>query len=396
MNIILPPPVLYAIRLLNASGFEAYAVGGCVRDSLLGREPSDWDITTSALPHQTAAIFADYRTVETGIRHGTLTVLLDSMPLEITTYRLDGTYTDSRHPDTVSFTRSLTEDLRRRDFTINAMAYHPTDGLIDPFGGSLDLEKMIIRCVGDPIKRFREDALRIMRALRFSSVLGFTIDLDTEAALRLLAPTLSSVSAQRITSELQSLLCGKHAANILSVYADAFSAVLPEIGGVYDYSLLTNTRPLFIPRLAALFRLAGLDATDTTRVLTRLHLDNRTVRSVALLLSAPRVDWQSATVDPSLLHLLNELGANLIFDYLDINAYTPALAQRVRQLLADKVCYHISMLEIDGNDLIQHGITAGPEIGKTLHMLLEAVMNGTCLNTKKDLLSYALKKEPVP
>ena len=215
VHIDLPVAVSSAIQKLNSAGFEAYAVGGCIRDSLLEYQPDDWDITTSATPSEMQAVFAEYRTVETGLQHGTLMVLLDGMSLEITTYRVDGTYSDGRHPDGVSFTRALSEDLRRRDFTINAMAYHPKTGLVDLYDGQADLAAAIIRCVGEPYRRFEEDALRILRALRFSSTLGFAMDDATAQALRALSSTLTKVSVERITTEFVKLLCGKDAENVL-------------------------------------------------------------------------------------------------------------------------------------------------------------------------------------
>ena len=230
LQISLPQTVREVLDRLNAAGQEAYVVGGCVRDRLLGREPADWDIATSALPDETRRIFADRSVIDTGIRHGTVSVLLDGQPLEITTYRIESAYSDHRHPDTVSFTRSLREDLRRRDFTINAMAYHPIDGLQDFFGGQADLKARIVRCVGDPRQRFEEDALRIVRALRFASVLGCSIDGATKTALLEQAPSLSQIAVERVAHELQRLLCGDHVLPILMDYAAVLTVILPELG----------------------------------------------------------------------------------------------------------------------------------------------------------------------
>ena len=212
----LPEAVTSIIRTLESHGYEAYAVGGCVRDSLLGRAPSDWDITTSALPAQVKRLFR--RTVDTGLQHGTVTVLMENEGYEVTTYRVDGVYEDGRHPKEVTFTASLEEDLKRRDFTINAMAYNPGTGIVDLFSGMTDMEHKIIRCVGDPLERFTEDALRIMRAVRFSAQLGFSIQDQTKQALSVLAPNLKLVSAERIRTELVKLLVSPHPDYLRTAY----------------------------------------------------------------------------------------------------------------------------------------------------------------------------------
>ena len=208
MQIILPKNVNKIIHVLEENGFEAYAVGGCIRDSLLGRTPNDWDITTSALPEQVKALFK--KTIDTGIQHGTVTILLDKEGYEVTTYRLDGEYEDSRHPKEVTFTALLSEDLKRRDFTINAMAYNEKEGLVDLFGGQKDMEEKVIRCVGDPLERFTEDALRILRAIRFAAQLGFSIAGETYGAIREIAPNLKNVSKERIQVELTKMLTSAH------------------------------------------------------------------------------------------------------------------------------------------------------------------------------------------
>ena len=208
MTINIPQKAAQILRTLNAAGYEAYVVGGCVRDSMLNRVPGDWDITTSALPEQVKELF--HRTVDTGIQHGTVTVMMDKEGFEVTTYRVDGEYHDGRHPDAVTFTRSLEEDLKRRDFTINAMAYHPEHGLVDLFGGMEDIDQKIIRCVGNPVERFTEDALRMLRAVRFSAQLGFTVEENTKAALARMAGNLEHVSAERIQTELVKLLVSDH------------------------------------------------------------------------------------------------------------------------------------------------------------------------------------------
>ena len=224
-----------ALDRLTAAGHEAWLVGGCVRDLLLGRTPGDYDITTAALPEETEGVFAGEQLIETGLRHGTVTVVLEGCPLEITTYRVDGTYADARHPDQVTFTRSLREDAARRDFTVNAMAYHPDRGLWDGFGGRADLEKGLLRCVGDPETRFREDALRILRAVRFASVLGFTLEPATAEAARRTAPLLGQIAPERLSAELTKLLCGPGAGTVLGEYPDILGALIPELGPMVGF-----------------------------------------------------------------------------------------------------------------------------------------------------------------
>ena len=229
----LPEQVRRALARLEAAGHEAFVVGGAVRDCVRGAGTgTDWDITTSALPEETETIFSGYRVIEAGMKHGTVTVLLDGEPLEITTYRVDGGYSDHRHPDEVRFTRSLREDLRRRDFTMNAMAYSPRTGVVDPFGGQADLAAGVVRCVGEPDRRFQEDALRILRALRFASALGMGIHPDTARAARDNRGLLTSVAAERVRVELTKLLCGADAERVLLEFPDILSVLLPEIGAM--------------------------------------------------------------------------------------------------------------------------------------------------------------------
>ena len=226
MEIKIPAPAEEILTKLNENGYEAYVVGGCVRDMILGREPGDWDITTSALPEQVKQVFR--RTVDTGIQHGTVTVMMGDEGYEVTTYRIDGEYADGRHPDSVTFTPSLTEDLKRRDFTVNAMAYNGNTGLVDEFGGMEDLDRGIIRCVGEPMDRFSEDALRILRAIRFSAQLGFAIEGRTYEAIRAIAPNMVHVSKERIQAELTKLLLSPHPGHISMVYETGISPYVSE------------------------------------------------------------------------------------------------------------------------------------------------------------------------
>lgn len=393
MFIHLPDAVAHAITLLNGTGYEAFAVGGCVRDSLLGKIPTDWDITTSATPDEMKAVFADYRTIETGLKHGTLTVLMENTPLEITTYRIDGDYSDGRHPDAVMFTRSLAEDLCRRDFTINAMAYHPDIGLIDYYDGQADLECGVIRCVGNPNRRFAEDALRILRALRFASVLGFSIDGDTASALSALAPTLSLVASERIWVELTKLLCGQDAAVIVEEYSQVLRGVIPELKRPVDTEQLSVTPNTPCARLVALFSAFEVSVDTAESILRRLRADSHTIDCVKKLLQYRGLPMNS---DADLLHLLNRFDEELIFDYLALNGATGFTIDRTRQLLQEHACYKVSMLSINGSDVIRLGFPVGPMIGSVLNELLAAVMDGRCQNSVEDLLCYAkMLKKPV-
>ena len=390
MFIQLSDAVLHAIRKLNAAGFEAYAVGGCVRDSLMGKVPGDWDVTTSATPPEMQTVFAAYRTFETGLQHGTLTVLVDDVPLEITTYRVDGDYSDGRHPDAVCFTRSLAEDLCRRDFTINAMAYHPTVGVVDLHGGQADLAAGLIRCVGDPQIRFREDALRILRALRFSAMLGFAIEENTAVALDVLSPTLTYVSVERIAAEFKKLLCGTNAVGVLEKFCNTISVFLPEICPCSNFSLLDAMKPTPRARLAALFHSAHISANEAQIILRRLRFDNQTVRDVSLLLTDEAASI--ADTDASCLRLLHTFGEELIYDYLSLRLASDAIVRRVDTLLQAEACYQLSMLSVSGEDVIRAGVTPGPEVGRMLQTLLEAVMDGECPNQKEALLRHIKKK----
>lgn len=390
----LPSFVQRALTLLNEAGYEAYVVGGCVRDSWMGLSLSDWDITTSALPTEIATVFGAYRMIHTGIQHGTVTVIIENTPLEITTYRVDGTYTDGRHPSAVTFTSCLQEDLKRRDFTINAMAYHPREGLVDPFGGQEDIQCKIIRCVGVPSKRFGEDALRILRALRFAAVLGFDIERETASALHSLSDTLCQVSVERIAAEFKRLICGAAADTVCREYNDVLAVFLPEIRGCDTYELVSLVPPIPRTRIAALFCVAGMTAQEAQSALRRLRLDTQTIREVTCLLSFSLKGIY--TEDAYLLRLLNHMGPELVFDYFAIHESEDHTVSRARQLIEEKACYAISMLAVKGDDLLFGGVLPGPAIGAMLQELLYAVMDGRCSNTKEALLDYVkTTKKPV-
>lgn len=397
MNIQLPQNVSYIIGALNTAGHEAYAVGGCVRDAILGREPQDWDITTSALPEEVKAIFP--RTVDTGIAHGTVTVMLGRDGYETTTYRIDGKYSDSRHPDEVSFTRSLSEDLKRRDFTINAMAYSES-GLVDLFDGSGDLNRRLIRCVGNPLERFGEDALRILRAVRFSAQLGFEIDDDTRAAARQLAPTLANISAERIHVELHKLLMSPnpdrlmtlHELGIDNVIFPEFSALAdsPECGALIDR--LTHAPAERNIRWSLLLTYTG----RAQAVMKRLKFDNLTIDTVSELirLSAVTVPGGPAPSDETAMRrLMHNAGSDNIPLLLDFRRalepdtdFTEAGALYLR-MKEQGYCTSVKELAVNGRDLLAAGIPAGSAVGRMLDYLLDKVLDNPSLNTRETLIS---------
>ena len=389
----LPSAVKTAFEKLNMAGFEAYAVGGCVRDSLMGRLPYDWDITTTATPQEMTTVFAEYRTIETGLKHGTLTVIIEETSLEITTFRLEGTYSDGRHPDSVSFSKRLSDDLQRRDFTINAMAYHPDTGLIDLYDGRKDLQDGIIRCVGNPSKRFEEDALRIIRALRFAAVLDFRIDADTDTALRRLSPTLNKISIERIAMELSKLLCGKAVQRVLIEYSSVICRIIPELNDDIPFRLLSSVEALPMVRFAALLWESNVSAEATESILRRLRLDNHTIQSVKRLIQCKSMPCET---DQDLLWLLNRLDDSLIWHYLSLTHADDSVCTSVDRLLKSRSCYKLSMLAVNGVDLNEIGICDGPELGVRLNMLLKAVIDGKCPNDKFALLEYVRTiKKPV-
>jgi len=392
MKMELPFPVLHSLFLLNQAGHEAFVVGGSVRDALMDKAPTDWDITTSALPEETLSVFAQFRTIETGIRHGTVTVIIEDTPLEITTYRIDGDYSDGRHPDTVSFTRSVKEDLKRRDFTINAMAYHPQIGLVDPFHGQRDLKNKVIRCVGNSQKRFAEDALRILRGLRFAATLGFSIHPFTARAIHKLGDTLSCVAIERISAEFCKLICGQQKGQILREYADVFKVFLPNID--YNNVSVSETIDDLVINLASL--MVNLSPEESKEACKRLRLSNRVTEDVVVL-----VRWRDFTIERTqsgVLHTLHLLGPELTRKFLCLQAIINGtdydwFYELWARIERDGVCcYRVKDLKITGEDLIAAGIPAGPAVGDALIRLLNAVMDGECFNEKNSLLEYVIKK----
>ncbi|MCM1091856.1 MAG: CCA tRNA nucleotidyltransferase [Muribaculum sp.] len=441
IRISMPQKAKYIIKTITDAGFEAYVVGGCVRDSILGREPEDWDITTSARPEQVKALFP--RTIDTGIRHGTVTVMLEKEGFEVTTYRVDGKYEDSRHPKEVIFTPSLKEDLRRRDFTINAMAYNEESGLVDIFGGMEDIERGIIRCVGDAEERFGEDALRIMRAIRFSAQLGYKIEEDTKQAIRKLAGTLERISAERIQVELVKLLVSPHPDYLRDAYdMGVTKVVLPEFDvcmrtpqfhlhhmynvGEHILHSLTEVEPDRILRLAMLLHDIGKPAalevdedgithfhnhnvvgSDMAReILQRLRFDNDTINTVCRIVMYH--DYGNS-VKPDMRivrRAVNKVGED-IFPLLfpvkraDILAQSDYMRQEkldtidlweqlYHKIVEEKQCVSLKTLAVTGRDLIALGFRPGPDLGKLLNTLLELVLERPEYNTKEKLLEEAM------
>ena len=385
MSFSLPEQVLRAFSLLEGAGYETYLVGGSVRDLLRGDQPSDFDMTTRAHPEETLAVFSEYRTVETGLRHGTVTVLIDGMPIEITTYRVDGAYTDHRRPDSVTFTSSIREDLARRDLTVNAMAYHPLRGLFDPFGGERDLAAGVIRAVGDPERRFTEDALRILRTLRFAARFSFRIDRETAVAAAALAPTLSAVAPERIREELFRLLISSGVDTVLAEHGHILSKILPGLPLREPLSPLPPELPL---RAAAL--LAPMGGEYAARLLRDLRTDNATARAIldtiAVLAEEPPRE------EKSLLGLLRDFGADAVdraATIWEVHGAADGLSALLRAVLASGRPYTVSALAVTGEDLMTIGVPSGPKIGRLLRLLLDAVIGGEAENTKEALLSLA-------
>lgn len=414
MQIQIPEKVNQVVSRLTAAGYEAYVVGGCVRDAILGRTAADWDITTNARPDQVKALFS--RTVDTGIQHGTVTVMLGREGFEVTTYRIDGEYQDSRHPREVIFTPSLLEDLKRRDFTINAMAYNELEGLVDAFDGLGDLKQGQIRCVGNPEERFTEDALRILRAVRFSAQLDFSIEEETLEAIRKFAGNLSRISAERIQTELVKLLSSAHPEILRTAYEAGITAViLPEFDACMKQekgSESSNSAGEHILRalpqveadkaLRLTILLQSLGEEQAGAVLRRLKFDNDTIRRVKHLVRARAVREQELT-QRAVRYAIYEIGEEYFSDYLklrraDILAEdSAALRDQMKELaqvealyekiLREQNCLSLKGLAVSGRDLMEAGVPAGPELGERLQKLLELVIENPECNTKEYLLS---------
>lgn len=393
LKITMDPGALEIIETLNAQGKEAYAVGGCVRDALLGKAPEDWDITTSAFPEEVKALFP--KTFDTGIEHGTVSVLLKGKTYEVTTYRTDGDYKDHRHPDKVSFTTSLYEDVARRDFTINAMAYHPEEGLKDFFDGQGDLQKGLIRCVGDPEKRFDEDALRMLRCIRFASRLSFAIELKTYQAIEKLAPTLQAVSRERVMDEVTKTLLGPHPEGLQLAQK---TGLIPYIaqglgqGEMLDFLSPTRLRPEKALRFAAL--LWRLPPKDVAGILRQLKSDNETRKAVVHLLSHLRDGLPETPRD--MRFFMHAVTVPALPDLLDLKSV--CLAEDVAKardlfLKEQDAAVDLASLKVTGKDLIGAGIPQSQAVGEMLQFLLEKVMEDPSLNTKDKLLEMCYNEK---
>ena len=392
----LPRDVRYLMDLLDAGGFRADVVGGCVRDMQMGIPPHDYDMTTSATPDEMKRVFAGERLIETGLKHGTLTVVVDHTPYEITTYREDGDYPDNRHPSSVTFTRSLAEDLKRRDFTMNALCYHPHYGLTDLFGGAGDIRARVVRAVGDPARRFSEDALRILRALRFSSVLDFSIAPETAAAIHAEKARLKNISPERIFCEWMKLLGGVRAGSVLTEYADVIVVFLPMLAPVLAHPLPALTG-MDAPRaMMFLFsylppdgRCAAFDAAcDALRTDNALRARGKAALS--------HLDFADAGDDRSLLYLLRDVGIDGAKDVLSLREKrgesTAADLARLSALLEKSPPYRIGDLAVRGEDLMALGARGGA-VGEGLQFLLTAVLDGIVPNEKASLLAYYQKEK---
>ena len=439
MTMDMPKNVDIAINLLQSAGFEAYAVGGCVRDSLLGKTPNDWDITTSAKPEDMKSVFADFHCIDTGIKHGTVTVVIDGEPLEITTFRLDGEYEDNRHPKSVTFTSDLGADLGRRDFTVNAMAYSKMTGTVDLFGGQNDLKNKIIRCVGDPDRRFNEDALRILRALRFASALDFEIEEKTAQSLLKNRALLGNISEERIAKELLKLVCGQGEKRILTDFAPVLFEILPELQPIYKnshdnphhcYDIYEHTLiavesidPEPTLRFAMLLHDCGkpavkkfdengvahfyghqrISAEISAQILARLKVSNK-FRDEILFLVSNHDRWELYENTEKMPRYLSKFGLDGVLKLLkvmraDVLAQSPEYRYRLDQiadaeeiaknLAAQKPCLSLSELQINGRTLMDIGIPQGRKLGAVLAQLLDEVIDGVTKNTQEALTTRA-------
>ena len=376
-SMALPQGVQTILSVLRDGGRRGVVVGGCVRDACMGLPPHDFDVATDATPEEMLHLFRDFRVLETGVKHGTVTILIDHVPFEVTTFRIDGDYRDHRRPDSVTFTTRLEDDLARRDFTVNAMAW---DGqtLTDPFGGRRDALSRVLRCVGEPDVRFTEDGLRILRALRFAAVLDFTIEPQTADSVHRCRDLLEKIAVERLYAELRKLLCGSSAYDVLRDYADVLRTFLPEISDA-GIDAIRNAPADGLLRLALLIE--GADAGSTLR---RLRADNKTIRAVVQLHT---LEWSDAC------HLLAEAGAEQAHRFVEYVAAlgridAQAQARRHEELAAleqAKPCLSLRDLAVNGSDLQSLGF-AGRKIGRTLERLLEAVLSGKLENTREALL----------
>ncbi len=431
-----------AVETLNSQGYEAYLIGGSVRDFIMGLPIGDIDITTNATPQQVEEVFKNFRVIETGLKHGTVTVLIDGEPLEITTYRCEGTYSDNRHPDSVTFSKRLADDVVRRDFTMNGIAYDFKNGFCDLVGGIEDINNKTIRCIGDAETRFREDALRILRALRFSAVLGFEIEENTKKAIHKCRELLNNISAERIREEVVKLICGKNAYSVLTEFSDVICVFIPEfkscvgfeqknrhhIHDVYTHILkaLEQSKPEPAIRLALLFHDIGkpavahfdedgeqhfyshpkISAEMTDEIMTRLRFDNETKNKVVTLVKFHDSPIMLNNADKPdrkrLKRIMSQIGKDLIFDLIEVkrcdnSAQNPFYYRGddfyaetrniINEIISENECFSVKDLKINGNDLIALGFK-GKEIGEKLNLCLDAVIEGKVENEYKKLIIF--------
>ena len=439
----IPPHVDRLLAALRSAGYAAYPVGGCVRDSLLGKEPYDWDVCTDARPPEAERALAGYRIVETGLRHGTVTVLADGCPVEVTTFRTDGDYHDGRRPDSVRFVGRVEDDLARRDFTVNAMALAPDGTIVDPFGGRADLAAGVIRCVGEPDRRFSEDALRILRALRFASKLGFSIEPATAESLLRNTERLDKLARERVFAELKGIVTGGDAGRVLLAYAPVIFQIIPELAptkgfdqknpyhihDVWTHSVLAMAAAPPEPalRLTMLLHDVGKSATFfvdeagvghfyghaqagaemADAILRRLRCDNATRERVCLLIANHAVP--PPQTEKAMRRLLAKLGADTVRQLMscwradcadrtdDIQAQDEVLMDRAQRLfeaaLAEPAaCFGVGQLAVDGRDMLALGVPEGPAVGRMLRELFEAVTDGSVPNERQALLRLALQR----
>ena len=434
---------LITMEMLEDSGYEAYLVGGSLRDILMGREVHDFDVTSSAKPQEVMGVFADFKVIPTGLKHGTVTVLIEGEPIEITTFRSESGYSDGRHPDSVNFAASVIEDLGRRDFTMNAMAYRINGQLVDLFGGQEDIANKLVRTVGEASERFSEDGLRILRAIRFAAVFGFDVAAETRRAIHELGYMIEKVSEERIASEFNKILLSNKPGKYLREYKDILCIFIPELKAcigfnqrnhhhVYDVfehtiRVVDNTQARLNLRLAALFHdiskplcfelgsddeghfygHASKSAEMAEEILKRLKYDSVTISQVCILIKYH--DHQIENSDRIIKRMLQRLGEEAFFALLDIKRadnfgqsekfrYRQEILQEIedsaRKIIAEKACFSLKDMVLKGNDLIDLGVSQGPEVGRILEMLLDKVISGEIKNDRQELITY-LKKSGV-
>ena len=404
MNFEIPLQVKFVIETLEQNGHEAFIVGGCVRDLVMSKIPNDYDVTTNSLPQRVIEIFGncDCKVIETGLKHGTVTVIKDSMHIEVTTYRVDGDYLDNRHPQSVEFTSNIKEDLKRRDFTMNAIAYSDKEGIVDYFGGCTDIANKTIKCVGEPDKRFNEDALRMLRAIRFASVLGFEIEKNTLKSIRTNKNLIKNVSHERINTEFSKFLCGEYINKIAPEVFDVICTIIPEveckdyhkadsvIEHLYQYS--QKIKKVFLnvkkapnkleTKLVAFFEGFNLPCDTAKSVMKNLRYSNKQIVKVCAMLNLC-YDMPESDI-AKIKTAMKNYGQDAVLDlleYKDIGKYHIA-----QEVIEKGECYCISMLAIDGNDLIELGVKQGKEIQNKLNFLLEKVIENPNLNEKQKLI----------